>query len=361
MIISIKPWLEIADQFHHGYTGPPLSGDHNSLNFSGFNPSKADREREMLKAFGMAEKRDFYHESVLARQVLAAMQPIEGKQIFDGTLGGGGHSEMFLENGAHVIGCDQDQEAIDYAVRRLERFDDCFLPIKGNFADMDTLLQDVGIDNLDGILLDLGVSSRQLDKAERGFSFRENGPLDMRMDSSAHASARDLVNELDEEALVEIFRDFGEERRARKVAAEIVKSRGVESIDTTSDLADLVARVIPKTGPKHPATRIFQALRIAVNRELDCLETGLKKAVNMLTKGGVLAVITFHSLEDRMVKRFMRHHSAPTLDRPEWPEPKENPDFCLTLPTRKAIMPDEDEISANRRSRSAKLRVAVKN
>jgi 16S rRNA (cytosine1402-N4)-methyltransferase len=232
--------------------------------------------------------------------------------------------------------------------------------VRGNFRDIDMILAGLGIPQVDGILLDLGVSSRQLDDPARGFSFREDGPLDMRMDVRASFSARDLVNTWGEEELIRIFREYGEERHAARVAREIVKVRANSEIATTLGLADLVARIVPKTSGKHPATRVFQAIRIAVNGELEALEVALEKSVQVLAPGGVLAILTFHSLEDRIVKRFMHRRSSPYIDRPEWSEPRRNPDFAFHLPTRKAIGPDEAETKRNTRSRSAKLRVAVK-
>lgn len=268
---------------------------------------------------------------------------------------------MFLESGAHVIGCDQDAAALDHAGRRLSRFEDRFLPVRGNFENLDTLLSGLGVDQVDGILLDLGVSSRQLDDGSRGFSFQQEAPLDMRMDDRADLSAAVVVNEWPEEELIRIFREFGEERRARRVAQEIVRVREKKPIRTTTELASIVESVIPRVSGRHPATRVFQAIRIAVNRELDVLEVALEKAVDRLLPGGVLAVITFHSLEDRIVKQFLRRRSQPFLDRPEWPEPRENPEFSLTLPTRKAIVADDEEVKRNPRARSAKLRLAVRN
>lgn len=303
---------------------------------------------------------DFYHEPILAQEILEAMQPVAGKQIFDGTLGGGGHTELLLENDAHVIGCDQDEEALGHATRRLQAYGDAFLPVRGNFRDMDRILAGHGIAHVDGILLDLGVSSRQLDDPSRGFSFREQGPLDMRMDNREAFSARDLVNGWEEEEMIRVFRDYGEERHAARAAREIVKERAKAPIETTIALAELVARVVPKVSGKHPATRIFQAIRIAVNGELEALETALEKSVDLLAPKGVLAILTFHSLEDRIVKRFMHRRSSPYLDRPEWSEPRPNPEFAFHLPHRKAIAPDELEQKRNPRSRSAKLRVAVK-
>ncbi|MBP83676.1 MAG: 16S rRNA (cytosine(1402)-N(4))-methyltransferase [Verrucomicrobiales bacterium] len=303
---------------------------------------------------------EFYHQPIMPREILAALEPVKGKQIFDGTLGGGGHSEVFLERGAHVVGCDQDAEALEYAGRRLAQFGDCFLPVRGNFSDMDSLLRNVGIDRVDGILMDLGVSSHQLDEPSRGFSFRDDGPLDMRMDDRADFSARDLVNDWDEAEMIRIFRDYGEERRAVRAAKEIMKARRQKAIDTTLQLAEIIERAVPRVSGKHPATRVFQAIRLAVNRELEMLEAALNKSLEVLSEGGVLAIISFHSLEDRMVKRFMRRHSTPFIDRPEWPEPRENLDYCLALPSRRAISPSDAEIEMNPRARSAKLRVAVK-
>jgi 16S rRNA (cytosine1402-N4)-methyltransferase len=303
---------------------------------------------------------EFYHEPILAGEILEAMEPLAGKQIFDGTLGGGGHAELLLRHGAHVIGCDQDQEALDHASKRLALHGDSFLPARGNFRDLDAILAGLGIGQVDGILLDLGVSSRQLDDPARGFSFREDGPLDMRMDHRSSFTARDLVNEWDEEELTRIFREYGEERHAARVAREIVKVRAAKPVETTLELADLVARVVPKTSGKHPATRVFQSIRIAVNGELEALETALEKSAGLLAPGGVLAILTFHSLEDRVVKRFMHRRSSPFLDKPEWSEPRPNPEFAFHLPRRKAVAPGDEETKRNPRSRSAKLRVAVK-
>jgi len=363
MIIPIKPWLELAN----GNAG--LGAFQRQLPVANGLVLSSDWERgvglgETTGWNGALaeniERMDFYHEPILAEEILEAMRPVEGKQIFDGTLGGGGHSELLLRNRAHVIGCDQDQEALDHATRRLDSYGDSFLPVRGNFRDIDMILAGLGIPQVDGILLDLGVSSRQLDDPARGFSFREDGPLDMRMDVRASFSARDLVNTWGEEELIRIFREYGEERHAARVAREIVKVRANSEIATTLGLADLFARVVPKTSGKHPATRVFQAIRIAVNGELEALEAALEKSVQVLAPGGVLAILTFHSLEDRIVKRFMHRRSSPYIDRPEWSEPRRNPDFAFHLPTRKAIGPDEAETKRNTRSRSAKLRVAVK-
>ena len=364
MIIPIKPWLELAEQpgiqgsfkrVCQGSAGIMLTADPDAEQF--FRGGVTVFESV---AKGVSQRMEFYHEPIMGPEILAAMAPIEGKQIFDGTLGGGGHTELFLSHGAHVVGCDQDGDALSFASARLKSFGDCFLPVRGNFGDLDQIRLGHGVDRVDGILLDIGVSSRQLDDPNRGFSFRADGPLDMRMDDRADFSARDVVNDWSEEDLIRIFREYGEERRARRAAREILKARAEKPIETTLELATVVSRAIPKTGRRHPATQVFQAIRIAVNRELDVLEAALEKSVGVLAEGGVLAVITFHSLEDRIVKQFMRQRSAKIIDRPEWPAPKPNPVYSLDLPSRRAITAGPDEISRNPRARSAKLRVAVK-
>ncbi len=364
MIIPIKPWLDLANGKDHSGAVRRISSDRSGLVLS----SSMDLDHFIsdrvlsVDHFGFEcnERMEFYHEPILAREILEAMQPVAGKQIFDGTLGGGGHAELLLQNGAHVIGCDQDIDAINYAQVRLAAYEDAFLPVRGNFRDMDRILADLGIGAVDGILLDLGVSSRQLDNPGRGFSFREDGPLDMRMDDRSGLTAAEVVNTWEEGELIRIFREYGEEPRAARVAREIVRARGVGPIGTTFELSEIVGRVIPKVSAKNPATKVFQAIRIAVNRELEALEEALEKAVSLLAPEGVLAVITFHSLEDRIVKRFMHRRSSPFVDRPEWAEPRANPDFCFHLPSRKAFSPDESETKRNSRSRSAKLRVAIK-
>jgi 16S rRNA (cytosine1402-N4)-methyltransferase len=366
MIIPIKPWLELVNP-----SNDPLSLRRREVFPASGVALSASVEMEEVVGLGRdgrgiprekpnRESMEFYHEPIMGAEILHALEPVEGKQVFDGTLGGGGHSELLLENGAHVIGCDQDGAAIEHAERRLARFGDSFLPLRGNFSDMDELLASAGMDQVDGILLDVGVSSRQLDDASRGFSFREEGKLDMRMDDRVEFSAAELVNEWPEDELVRIFREYGEENRARRIASEIVSARGKAPIETTLQLAEVVERAKPRTSGRHPATKVFQALRIAVNREIECLETALEKSVSFLAPGGVLAVVSFHSLEDRIVKRFLRERSAEMLDRPEWPEPRRNPDYAFRLPSRRAIMPDEEEVERNPRSRSAKLRVAVR-
>ena len=301
-----------------------------------------------------------YHIPVLLDEVMHFMAPDAGKVIVDGTLGGGGHSEAMLKQGAQVIGVDQDEQALAYAGKRLSRFDDQFTALRGNFATLPNLLAEAGIGKVDGLLVDIGVSSWQLDEAERGFSFGKEGPLDMRMDRSVEKTAADLVNQSSEDELKRIFRDYGEERAAGKLARLIVERRILQPFTKTTDLANFIESVSPRGGKIHPATRVFQALRIAVNDELGVLNAFLDHAAGLLNPGGRLAVITFHSLEDRIVKRFFKHASQPQIDRKEWAEPRPNPDYCYKLLTRRPVVASDAEIQQNKRSRSAKLRVVEK-
>lgn len=297
-----------------------------------------------------------YHEPVLIEEVLRLLAPAPGKVIVDGTLGGGGHTAALLGAGAEVIGFDQDPDAIAHCERKLADWAGPFRAVRGNFADAGDLLDSIAVRLIDGALLDLGVSSHQLDTAARGFSFQEEGPLDMRMDPSGLISAASLVNSMSADQLERIFREYGEEPHARKIASRIVRDRLIRPFETTRDLADMIEAIIPRRGPTHPATRIFQALRIAVNRELDVLERGLAALTSRLAPGGVFAVITFHSLEDRIVKNFFKHRCAEWLDQPEWPQPRRNPDYLFRALTRKPLTATDEEQRRNPRSRSAKLR-----
>ena len=278
--------------------------------------------------------------------------------MFDGTLGGGGHASALLERGVRLVAMDQDPSAIEHASRRLSAHGDrlCILP--GNFRAFPSILAETGVRGFDGMLVDLGVSSHQLDEPARGFSFSKHGPLDLRMNPSKGPSAADLVNAASEEDLERIFREFGEEPQARRIARAIVRARTGRVLATTTDLAEVVAAACPRHGRRHPATLVFQALRIAVNDELGALKEFLEAAPRWLKPHGRLAIISFHSLEDRIVKQAFNHLSTAFLDRPEWPAPRPNPDHLLKVITRKPVEPTAEEIERNPRARSARLRVA---
>lgn len=301
-----------------------------------------------------------YHESVLLTETIEALQPAPGKLFVDGTLGGGGHTAALLEAGARVIGLDQDPAALDFASRKLESFGDRFQAVRASFVQVGDVLERLGIAQIEGALLDLGVSSYQIDTPERGFSFQKEGPLDMRMDPDSPVTAASLVNTMSAEQLERIIRSYGEEPAARKIVSRLVKDRLVEPFTTTLQLANAIEKVVPRRGKTHPATRVFQALRIAVNRELEILPAALESFTQRLAPGGRFAVITFHSLEDRIVKQFLKHRATEWIDRPEWPAPRRNPDHMFRLVPSKAIVASEAEQKANPRARSAKLRVAEK-
>ena len=286
------------------------------------------------------------------------MAPGEGRLYVDGTFGGGGHTRALLEAGASVIGLDRDLEAIEHGRNRLTEHAHRLELVQADFRTMTEILAERGVLEVDGILLDLGVSSHQLESPERGFSFLEEGPLDMRMDPARPVTAADLVNSLSDKELEQIFHRFGEEPAARRIARKILEVRGRGPIRKTTELAELVEEAVPRHGKRHPATRIFQALRIAVNDELGALQDALEQSDSLLRPGGRLAVISFHSLEDRMIKRFMKARSVEWLDRPEWPAPKKNPRRTFRVLTKRPVTPDEREIRRNPRARSAKLRVA---
>jgi 16S rRNA (cytosine1402-N4)-methyltransferase len=321
-----------------------------------FDPAVApSKKRSAVKA-----QRPEFHEAVLLEETVSVLEPAPGRIIVDGTLGAGGHSEALLKHDARVIGIDQDPAALAFAGRRLAGFGDRFKAVRGTFANAAQLLEELGIAHVDGALLDLGVSSHQLDTPERGFSFQADGPLDMRLDPNGPITAADLVNTMSGEQLERIFREYGEEPAARKVAVKLARERMVKPFETTLELAEAVESVIPRRSGTHPATRVFQALRIAVNRELEALEQGLEQLTERLARGGVFAVITFHSLEDRIVKTFFKHRCTEWLDRPEWPEPRRNPDYKFQAITRKPVVAGAAEQRRNPRSRSAKLRAVKK-
>ena len=302
----------------------------------------------------------FHHIPVLAQEVFNALRPKSGGIFVDGTLGGGGHSERLLQAGARVIGLDQDESALRCATERLRSYGEAFHPVRANFRDLGSVLDDLGVDQIDGLLLDIGVSSHQLDTAERGFSFQSDGPLDMRMNRSAPLTAADLVNTANIEELIFIFRKYGEEPSAARIAKHLVEVRRDEPFSTTSQLASAVESILPRRGRKHPATQVFQALRIAVNDELGALEAVLDIAPTRLKTGARFAVITFHSLEDRLVKQDFRRRSQTTIDRPEWPASKPNPACVYRLLNRKSITASPVELTQNPRARSARLRAVEK-
>ena len=299
-----------------------------------------------------------YHRPVLAKETIELLAPRPGSLILDGTCGGGGHTEAILLTGANVLALDQDPDALAFAAARLTNFGDRVTLRRANFREAGRVLDELGIAQIGGALLDLGVSSRQLENADRGFSLVRNGPLDMRMDPRRELTAADVVNSYAEEELMNIFREFGEEPAARRIASQIVKLRKETPFRETLSLAKAIEKIVGRHGRRHPATQVFQALRMEVNDELRALEEGLVALTNRLETSSRIAVITFHSLEDRIVKNFFRNRSREWLDRPEWPEPRPNPDFSLRLITPKPVEPDAIEQRANPRSRSARLRVA---
>ena len=301
----------------------------------------------------------FYHLPVLMQEVIEHLQPAPGKLIFDGTLGGGGHTEAMLQHGARIVAMDQDDEALGYARERLKPYADRFCALKGNFRDFPKVLTEAGVGGLDGMLIDIGVSSRHLDVAERGFSFGKDGPLDMRMDTSAKLTAADIVNTWPQEAIERLLYENAEENNARRITRAIVQDRVKKPFTTTLQLAEMIARVCPQHGKKkHPATLTFQALRCEVNSELPALRDFLAAAPKWLKPGGRLVVISFHSIEGRIVKQAFQNYAAPFIDRPEWPAPKPNPAHCLRLITKKPVEASEEELHLNPRSRSARLRAA---
>ncbi|MGQ9897089.1 MAG: 16S rRNA (cytosine(1402)-N(4))-methyltransferase RsmH [Acidobacteriota bacterium] len=302
------------------------------------------------------------HKPVLAAEVRAALVPAPGKRFVDGTVGLGGHSADLLAAGAQVLAIDRDAGALGQAAECLARYGDQVQFIHADFRSLKTILNQLGWSDVSGILVDLGVSSWQLDEPTRGFSFRHDGPLDMRMDTSQPLTAADIVNTWEEETLAEVIRQWGEERYARRIAYHIVHARQQTAIMRTSQLAAIVRQAIPQRGPERidPATRTFQALRIAVNRELDGLETFVSEATDVLEPGGRLAVIAFHSLEDRPIKRALRREAGiPDDDTPiDFWGCRLTQTARLRLLHRRPIVPTAAEVASNPRARSAKLRTA---
>lgn len=305
------------------------------------------------------------HRPVLLAEALDALQPRQGGRYLDGTFGGGGHTRALLEASAPdgvVLALDADPAAMSRALKLSQEpgIGERLIPVRANFADLAAIARDRRLAPLDGILLDLGLSSFQLDEPERGFAFRYEGPLDMRFDPEQGVSAGDLVNSLPERELADLIWRFGEESGSRRIARAIVRERAQTPIETTTRLAEIVSRALGGRRGKetHPATRTFQALRIAINEELAALESALLGALDVLAPGGRIAVIAFHSLEDRIVKRFIERESAECVCPPEIPVCVCNHRPRLRKVTRRAVRPDAAEMDANPRARSAILRVA---
>jgi 16S rRNA (cytosine1402-N4)-methyltransferase len=307
------------------------------------------------------EMEDFtYHRPVLVTESVELLAPRAGSLVVDGTCGGGGHTAEILRAGADVVALDQDPDAIEFAKEKLSDYGGRVTLCQANFREAGKVLDELGVVGIGGALLDLGVSSRQLENAVRGFSVMRQGPLDMRMDPRRELTAAMVVNSYTEEDLTRIFRELGEEPAARRIASQLVKLRKVTPFQDTMQLAKAIEKIVWRHGRRHPATQVFQALRMEVNDELNALDEGLRALTKRLESGARFAVITFHSLEDRIVKNFFRDRSREWLDRPEWPEPRRNPDFVFRLITDKPVEPGENEQRINPRSRSAKLRVAEK-
>ena len=304
------------------------------------------------------------HVPVLLNETLDLLVKNPAGTYIDGTLGRGGHAAEILKRlspEGRLIGLDRDAEAIEQTKEVLKPFGERAIRIHGNFADMKELCRQIDVTEVDGILLDLGVSSPQFDVAERGFSFAKDGPLDMRMDRTQGRSAADLVNEDDEETLANIIYRLGEDRDSRRIARAIVLERQQGRIERTLKLAEIVERAKGgRRGAIHPATKTFQALRMAVNTELESLESGLEAGVSMLREGGRMTVITFHSLEDRLVKDFFKRHTVKHESLQQGGEKLVYEEPAVRLLTKKPLTASEQELADNPRSRSAKLRAAEK-
>jgi 16S rRNA (cytosine1402-N4)-methyltransferase len=302
----------------------------------------------------------YQHTPVMLREVLELMKPQNEKTYLDGTLGGGGHAEKILElssPGGRLLGLDQDDEAVAAARQRLQRFGDRSVIRQANFAESGKILKEIGWGKVDGILLDLGLSSQQIDSPERGFSFHSPLRLDMRMDRRQPLDAYQVVNSLPATDLERIFREYGEEPRARRAARAIDSARRVKKIESARELAEIVSRALGRgPGRTHAATRIFQALRIAVNRELEVLAAFLENAYELLIAKGTMAVVSFHSLEDRLVKTAFRKWSKSCLCPPRSPVCRCGWSAKVRLLTRRPLVASAEEVQINPRSRSAKLR-----
>lgn len=311
----------------------------------------------------MEEKFNFNHKSVLLDETIEMLNIKPDGIYVDGTLGGGGHSYEIckrLSSKGRLIGIDQDEAAIRAGSERLKEFQNRVTIVRSNYSDMKRVLYELGIQQVDGILLDLGVSSYQLDTPERGFSYKENAPLDMRMDTRNEKTAKDIVNGYSEYDLYRIIRDYGEDKFAKNIAKHIVRVRSEKTIETTGELTEAIKAAIPmkiRMNTGHPAKRTFQAIRIELNRELEVLNQSLDDMIDLLNDSGRLCIITFHSLEDRIVKSSFKNNENPCTCPPNFP-------VCVCgnkskgkVITRKPILPSEQEIIYNKRAKSSKLRV----
>lgn len=306
---------------------------------------------------------EFKHKSVLLDETIESLNIKPNGIYVDGTLGGGGHSYEIakrLTDGGRLIGIDQDEDAIRAAKERLSEFADRVTIVRDNYCNMPKVLDELGISKVDGILLDIGVSSYQLDEAERGFTYKQNAPLDMRMDQRQEMTAKDIVNGYSEEDLYRIIRDYGEDKFAKNIAKHIVQARQIKPVETTFELDEIIKAAIPmkfRATGGHPAKKTFQAIRIELNRELEVLDESIDAMTDLLNDNGRLCIITFHSLEDRIVKTRFRKNENPCTCPPDFPVC-----VCGKKPkgkviTRKPIVPDEEELEENKRAKSSKLRV----
>ncbi|SHJ04393.1 16S rRNA (cytosine(1402)-N(4))-methyltransferase RsmH [Parasporobacterium paucivorans] len=306
---------------------------------------------------------NFEHISVMLKETVDGLNVRPGGIYVDGTLGGAGHSFEIctrLNGQGRLIGIDQDEAAIETATEKLKDFKDIVTIVRDNYANIRKVLEGLGISQVDGIMLDLGVSSFQIDTADRGFTYREDAPLDMRMDQRSSLTARDVVNDYDEMEIYRIIRDYGEDKFAKNIAKHIIRARNEKPVETTGELIEIIKAAIPmkiRATGGHPAKKTFQAIRIEVNSELQVLKDSIDDMIDLLAPGGRLCIITFHSLEDRIVKTKFRYNENPCDCPPDFPVCVCGKKSKGKVITRKPILPDEEEISGNKRSKSSKLRI----
>lgn len=308
---------------------------------------------------------EFVHKSVLLDETIEGLAIKPDGIYLDGTLGGGGHSSEICRRlaGGHLIGIDQDEEALAAASERLKPFQDKITLVRDNYCNAPEVIKNLGITGVDGLVLDLGVSSYQLDNVERGFSYRYDTALDMRMDTRQSLTAREIINEYPERELYRIIRDYGEDQFAKNIAKHIAAARKEKPIETTGELNELIKAAIParmRANGGHPSKRTFQAIRIECNHELDVLKNSLDELIAMLNSGGRICIITFHSLEDRIVKSAFRKNENPCTCPPDFPVCVCGKKSQGKVITRKPVLPGEEELETNSRSKSAKLRIFEK-